>query len=434
MSLSTLNNEDGHVGSDARYRRTPSLPENSAPFLRLRHSPDSGFGVFASQLIQSGTRILESEDGPAIYVIYRAFRKEVCAWCFRYDQGRNWKIRYEPPSGVQRDSGGGSGGGGSGSAPGPGVVFCREECRDAWKEEYGEVGIEAYAAVEAFVQKQARSRGWSVGISNSNSEEDGDKVPTTSEIEETWKSAEEQASLIRSQRSSSRSPNPNLSSAIKPDRSSKSQKQALAQAIALPILNTDTLSFLLSGVLCASSSSRCPSWRALLTLSPSLHAVYANTDALQQITTTLLHFTAILPLQLLPYVSRETFEVVLARDVANSFGIWSTQEEAQRKLNNSSSDMQEGAEMLGYGTWPIASFFNHSCEPNVARRRIGRRWVFTSAREVSEDEELCISYIRGEENTLNLTERRKRLKHTWGFECRCVKCVHEEENQGVHDE
>ncbi|KAL5531236.1 hypothetical protein ACEPAG_4113 [Sanghuangporus baumii] len=428
MSLSTLNNEDEHVGSDARHRRTPSLPENSAPLLRLRQSPDSGFGVFASQLIQPGTRILESEVGPAVCVIYRAFRKEVCAWCFHYDQGRNWKIRipYEPAGGAQRD------GGGPGPGP-PGVVFCREECRDAWKEEYGEVGIEAFAAVEAFVQKQARNRGWSVQISNSNSEDD-DKVPSMSEIEETWRSAEEQASLIRSERLSSRSPNPNPSSTIKPDRSSKSQKQALAQAIALPILNTDTLSFLLSGVLCASSSSRSPLWRALLTLNPSLHAVYANTDVLRQITTTLLHFTAILPLQLLPYISRETFEAVLARDVANSFGIWSIQEEAQCELNNSSSDMQEGAEMLGYGTWPIASFFNHSCEPNVARRRISRKWVFTSAREVSEDEELCISYIRGEENTLNLTERQKRLKDAWGFGCRCAKCVREEENQGVHDE
>ncbi|OCB87648.1 hypothetical protein A7U60_g5174 [Sanghuangporus baumii] len=428
MSLSTPNNEDGHVGSNARHRRTPSLPENSAPLLRLRHSPDSGFGVFASQLIQSGTQILESEDGPAIYVIYRVFRKEVCAWCFRYDQGRNWKIRfpYESFVGTQRDGGGG---------PGPGVVFCREECRDAWKEEYGEVGIEAYAAVETFVQKQARCRGWSVEISDSNSEENDDKVPSTSEIEEAWKSAEEQASLIQSLRLySSSSPLPNSSSLVKPDRPSKFQKQALAQAIGQPISNTDILFFLLSGVLCASSSSHSPSWRALLTLNPSLHAIYANANILRQITSTLLHLTAVLPTRLLSYVSRETFEAVLARDVANSFGIWSKREEAQCELNASSSDMQEGAEMLGYGIWPIASFFNHSCEPNVARRRIGRRWIFTSAREISKNEELCISYIRGEENASNLTERRKRLRNAWGFECRCVKCVHEEENQGVHDE
>ncbi|KAL5513400.1 SET6 [Sanghuangporus vaninii] len=425
MSLSTPNNEDGPVGSDARHRLTPSLPENSAPLLRLRHSPDSGFGVFASQLIQSGTRILESENGPAVYVIYRVFRKEVCAWCFRYDQGRNWKIRfpYESVVGAQRDGGGG---------PGPGVVFCREDCRDAWKEEYGEVGIDAYAAVEAIVQKQARCRGWSVEISNSNSEEDDDKVPSTGEIEEAWKSAGEQASLIRSLRlQSSSSPLPDSSSLVKPNRPSKHQKQALAQAIGQPISNTDITFFLLSGVLCASSSSRSPSWQALLTLNPSLHAIYANTDILRQITSTLLHLTAVLPIRLLPYVSRETFEAVLARDIANSFGIWSTRDEPQCKLTVSLSDTQEDAEMLGYGTWPIASFFNHSCEANVARHRIGRKWVFTSAREVSVNEELCISYIRGEENTLNLTERRKRLRNAWGFDCRCVKCIREEENQAL---
>ena len=183
MSFSPLN-EDGHAVLDARHRLTPSLPENSAPFLRLRRSPESGFGVFASQTISPGTQILESKeaDGPVVYVIYRAFRKEVCAWCFRYEHGRNWRVRFQSESASKGGGGStGDGGGGGCGGPGPGVVFCREECRDAWKNQYGQLGLEAYAAVEAFVQRQTRCKGWSVRIDIG---EDDGNVPSSSEIEE----------------------------------------------------------------------------------------------------------------------------------------------------------------------------------------------------------------------------------------------------------
>lgn len=84
--------------------------------------------------------------------------------------------------------------------------------------------------------------------------------------------------------------------------------------------------------------------------------------------------------------------------------------------------------MLGHAIYPSASFFNHSCKPNVDKQRVGRSWIFSVAPDaVPAHNELFITYIRGEEDTLALLKRRKRLEEGWGFVCKCSKCNAEEE-------
>ena len=95
-----------------------------------------------------------------------------------------------------------------------------------------------------------------------------------------------------------------------------------------------------------------------------------------------LQLLSILPPSLLGGVtlSRETIEIVLNRDIGNSFGIWST------------ADSNEDPEMLGYGIWPIASFFNHSCLPNATasyRYENGSVWQDIRAlRDIEVNEEV----------------------------------------------
>lgn len=86
------------------------------------------------------------------------------------------------------------------------------------------------------------------------------------------------------------------------------------------------------------------------------------------------------------------------------------------------------SEFMGYGVWPEASFFNHSCRPNVQKKRNGRVWVFEAAGEVKEGEELCITYLGGEEDELVVGARSERLNQEWGFRCRCTRCVEEAAN------
>lgn len=83
--------------------------------------------------------------------------------------------------------------------------------------------------------------------------------------------------------------------------------------------------------------------------------------------------------------------------------------------------------MLGYGIWTLASFFNHSCAPNISKERQGRKWVFTAAPlggdlAVKSGTELSITYIRGEEDILRVEDRRRKLQDGWGFVCQCSKC------------
>ena len=46
-------------------------------------------------------------------------------------------------------------------------------------------------------------------------------------------------------------------------------------------------------------------------------------------------------------------------------------------------------------------------------------------RDCVEGEELCISYIGGVGNAMEVGRRRKRLMGWFGMECRCAKCVGE---------
>ena len=71
--------------------------------------------------------------------------------------------------------------------------------------------------------------------------------------------------------------------------------------------------------------------------------------------------------------------------------------------------------MLYYG-----SFFNHSCDPNIAYEPLDGKMIFTALRDIRVGEELCISYIMILKN-YDYIDRSKLLKH-WNFTCGCIKC------------
>lgn len=219
---------------------------------------------------------------------------------------------------------------------------------------------------------------------------------------------EEQASFIRS----ARSPNNTTPS--------KLQKRALRESLQLSIDDEDVLPFLLSGLISHATSPQL--WAALLSLSPHPRP-YASTSELRSAANAYLQLLAILPPALLPFTSPAMIHGILSRDACNSFGIWS------------GTGARDGDEFLGYGIWPNASFFNHSCQPSVIMSREGERYVFRSwpLRVVKEGEELCISYLGAEENKMSLTERKLKLKNGWGFDCMCTKCF-PEGNEGQYEE
>lgn len=71
--------------------------------------------------------------------------------------------------------------------------------------------------------------------------------------------------------------------------------------------------------------------------------------------------------------------------------------------------------------FPILSYFNHSCSPNVANIIQGNTMYCIACRELADGEQLFIDYV-GFNEEISTAERQAILKKNWGFDCRCVRC------------
>eukprot|EP01097_Dermamoeba_algensis_P011098 TRINITY_DN8464_c0_g1_i1.p1 TRINITY_DN8464_c0_g1~~TRINITY_DN8464_c0_g1_i1.p1 ORF type:complete len:363 (+),score=77.84 TRINITY_DN8464_c0_g1_i1:1238-2326(+) len=80
-------------------------------------------------------------------------------------------------------------------------------------------------------------------------------------------------------------------------------------------------------------------------------------------------------------------------------------------------------ELVGYGVYVEASFFNHSCAPNVSLSRDYKSLVhqFWSMKEIEAGAELNITYI--DDLTKNTEHRRAHLQDNYFFHCVCSRCI-----------
>jgi hypothetical protein len=334
----------------------PAVGLPSSPLIEIRATNYGGRGVFARTPIAAGT-LLHTADTPSAHVLFRVFRHEACPECFAYNAGRRWRV--PGASGVLR--------------------LCSKPCRDGWEARVGEVGLEAWAAVEGWLAKRAAPE----------PDEMRGEPPSEADIDAAWAEAERAAAALRGEGKARR----------------KAEQDARAQ---LPY--PDALFFLLTGFLTAYADPEL--FAATTQLVPTARP-YDNEDTLRAHVAAYVVLLALAPTALRPHITAASCRALVSRDAHNSFGIWSQPED-------------DGAEFLGFGIWPTASFFNHSCEPSVVKRRDGRAWVFTTARDVDEGEELCISYLGHREvKEWDVTSRQNRLKNSWDFECGCTRCIRE---------
>ncbi|KAF2124393.1 hypothetical protein P153DRAFT_370839, partial [Dothidotthia symphoricarpi CBS 119687] len=290
--------------TDHSAEQGKSLPAGApiSSLFEIRHTPTAGRAVFASQDIPKDTLIWRADD-LTLSVLLREYRREVCGQCFSYENGRDLSIRDQTV----------------------GFAFCSKDCQETWREESGEVGVQAWTAVEKLVKGRSKEDSEMVDIDLPR--------PQPHDIAQAWDSVAAQAALIRTARQTS------------PSQPTKQHKKAVQKALLLPI-SPDVLSFCVSGILSLHAHS--PHHPHLLALA-SDQTPYHNTPDLTAFTRTYLHLLATLPLPLLPLVTPESLITLSSRDSHNSFGI--------RSLDD------DGSEFFGYGCWPAASYFNHSCAP-----------------------------------------------------------------------
>lgn len=119
---------------------------------------------------------------------------------------------------------------------------------------------------------------------------------------------------------------------------------------------------------------------------------------------------------IIPSIDNTLFRTVFYSEVANAFGIWDS-----------------SYEYLGGTIFPRAVFFNHSCRPNIdKKRRQGhktRQMEFWSNTVIEAGEECCISYG---DITVSRKERQESLETAYFFRCSCARCLEEEEAEHKH--
>jgi len=356
------------------------MPPPTSPYFHIEESPLTGRRIHASVDIPANTPLLTA-SALSTYVIFREYKREVCHFCFAYDGGSKLKV-WEAQAGL---------------------AWCSAECKNMWNEHWGgDIALDVWMRVESLVQKHAGKAQKKVPATNmSNGPEDneaGQAVSPSVEMFDTkWAEAAEKAKLILQYQDDTTS-------------TTKAMKQAISQVSNDPVDST-TISHLVSGVLLAAHNA--PLWSAMLELYPSSqpYSSSADVDLHTSAYHHLLHNLTNLSSSLHEHITPDILRAVPSRDGPNSFGI--------RSLDDA------GDEIFGYGVWPEASYWNHNCAPNVQKRRVGRSWEFWTSKEVKNGEELCITYLGGDEETLRVEERRARLIKTWGFRCGCGKCVEE---------
>lgn len=328
-------------------------PPLSAVF-RVQDIPNAGRGILATQRIRQGTKVLKSSP-PAAHVIFRQYRKEVCARCFRYELGRTLPVRHAST----------------------GKVFCSAQCQEQWLAEESELNLKAWQSLHSFVQARTKD----VANDYEDLPDRGDK-PDTGRIEGAWIDAEKQISAVSNGRKA---------------------RNKHARTKALPI-DPDILGYLLSSLLTHHQSLE--QWRAAVLTLAQDPTPYRSTHDLSIHTSSYIHLSTLLPPPLLSSCTPETCQQAVSAASHNSFGIRS----------------EDGEEYTGYALYPDASYFNHSCAPNISKARIGSEWVFTASRDIEVGEECCITYLGGDEKEMDVNERRARLMEHWGFECMCKRC------------
>nr|GAT55939.1 protein lysine methyltransferase [Mycena chlorophos] len=322
-----------------------------------------GRGLFATQSIPPGT-LIHTCEAPFASVVFREFRKEVCARCFAYafDAKRNtWNVRLDVRSGN-------------------GMWFCSDECRDEWVEEGG--GGELVGQVNAAIDRVARSLQKEKGKAKEH-DRTVSHPPTTDvtkqHLDEAWANA---------------------------DRVPKEM---------LDEMELEYARFILSALIRrhreqAGVVSEANSWDDMLELQDNeLPYIQSRPHALAsqlRVFAFVCRVVAIVP-ALAPSVTTPQYvRELLARDPGNVFGIYE-----QNRTGDS--------EMFGWSMYVSASFFNHDCSPNVKKQRSGRALSFYTTRDVAAGDELCTNYIDLDEP---VHKRREQLARNWYFDCVCAKC------------
>lgn len=329
-------------------------------YLEIRETAYGGRGYFAVCDIPENTQVLICPR-PFISTIFRPFRKEVCAYCFKYDDGRSWRIKLAKTKP-------------NGPAFG-GLYFCSQVCLENWSKCYDGDGLmsEALEQIERGAKQTAKNvdRDLDLNLRDVSS-------LSMADLDLVWES-EEKKRLANS-------------------------KMKLGSISPLDDSETD-FARLIASCAVEKMRSECAGFDGLQ--SNELQQLRHFPGLLQAHIKIYRFLYTVLPPKISNALNSSLLRKTLGAEAGNAFGIW----EQPLTLHS---------ECFGTAVYPEASYFNHWCEPDVQKKRIDSSMVFTTKRAITQGQELHISYGMLEQQP---TEQRKQLLRTqWYFDCQCPSC------------
>ncbi|KAI0819634.1 SET domain-containing protein [Trametes gibbosa] len=421
-----------------------TLPISYTPaLLHIRTDPLSGRKYHASAALPAGTDLF-GNIAPYACTIWKRFRNEVCAECWRYDGGRRTFLTRRDDHGLGPSSTvppNGDVAHPERSSTTAGLWFCDAKCQRGWVTREGLAAVDLLRQLEPARQKKLKPK------PKPNSGARAQRAVDTDELELTPESVERAWDAVRDKE---RSPK-----VVRRWRDLQLEDYEADMARYVLLALNRCLREQCNPLLCShskrnsdiqsetGSQSEGPTEANGYDHEPSEWETFASLQVnelqlLNACPQILQHQHRIYQLlkgkfgspaaeksgpagrtlepNLADLVTIANVRTILGVDPGNAFGIWEV-------------PLMEESECLGFALYPVASFFNHHCAANVRKERDGRRLRFVTTCAVEAGEELCISY--GHAENMDLAMRQKELLEGWYFECRCSRCISEGEGEGT---
>ncbi|CAB4252709.1 Set6p KABA2_02S02574 [Maudiozyma barnettii] len=356
------------------------------PFYDIKDTPWGGRSCFATDDIQKNTVILEVNDTTGSSIQYE-FRKEVCHYCFKYNNGKSMKFKIERTdiegflsednkwlkSHLKKFRG-------------AGLWFCSSDCMHSYLTIPQIIDlIEIYEILlDNYMNKLKKHNPDDDREAELNSVEISQPI-----IDSVWENIRiEWLPLI--------------------DTMKYTKREQY-----LPIISEDEYNW---ARFVSNTLFHLRTYNKDTETGKSFWNLQSNELNKMKQFPILLHFQQLvfktlyilLPKTLRVDFCIETFRHIMGSEYGNVFGIWQEGETVDSR------------ESLGHWVFPRASYFNHSCMPNITKSRNRNTMYFTLNEDVHCGDELCIEYS----GILDLTtaKRRQFLKENWFFDCQCRKC------------
>ena len=386
-----------------------SLVNAISSHFSVRPTKYGGRGCFANSDLTQGTIVYESPP-PLSSTIARPFKKEVCGSCFAFEHGRTLKFKLASSKNQQHSST---------SASSVALYFCSQACMNKFIAlDVDSLYLESLLHVESlFIKgltqhqndlKRIQEEEEAETESILQLENDLKKVKDIELfISQKWQEAEIDCQLALSKVNPKQKKNCNSLYNLIPKMNEYEYLEIkYIIGILFHMYKHDNCQ---NNNLSSSSSSL--ELQILPNLQSNDVAKICKYPYLLRSYIRIYKFLRISTFdQLQPYITSSGIRSIISKELTNAFGIWSRDEPYDNR------------EFYGYSLHPSASFFNHSCRPNLSKIITGETITFKLLKNVQKDDELLISYIPFITHDLEI--RQKELQE-WFFDCLCERCVEE---------